>query len=503
MGETTMSRKCPWTAKLLASTLLATIVIAAGFAVGSAPAAAAQGGAPKPPKAHGLLPLPEFKACASNTHPVLPAKWEATALMQDFFLPSVWFGKFVFDDSARAFRFSLADRYGIDFDFLVTADRKLYQLEGGGDLPKSCRLVTSQSPFTVPTREWLGSGAVCVGQAPILGRDQRWWKNPSGPVGANWFWYDTRTSLPFRSMYYADAKPSVPVPIYEYFTFNYFPSFKAVLQTNLAQILKTCQSARQAPMADQEFARPSIAPLIKRKSTYPKSDARLIAQIQTWIPGVTDCSSPSALPPAWPDQVQATAFMTAVSFEPNPFPTRIFYDWKKRAQNSTLYYYPPTPQDFAQTALLLGDTGYIAFVPEHGPAAKCLQALPGPQVPNWKEVDGCQCRAQIAPHTVLNPSDVPTKILWCKTDLAQQQVFWTWYSDAGRPVVFMQSNSSPTAGTGLNLADYHEWGPGSAAPAGTFDLPAVCKGQPKVAYPAPCNDCHLPLNAKRGAAPPP
>jgi len=36
-------------------------------------------------------------------------------------------------------------------------------------------------------------------------------------------------------------------------------------------------------------------------------------------------------------------------------------------------------------------------------------------------------RAQIAPHTVLNPSDVPTKILWCPTDLALRQVFWTWY----------------------------------------------------------------------------
>ncbi|MGH8566590.1 MAG: hypothetical protein ACREXU_00890, partial [Gammaproteobacteria bacterium] len=166
-----------------------------------------------------------------------------------------------------------------------------------------------------------------------------------------------------------------------------------------------------------------------------------------------------------------------------------------------LYYFPPTQKDYAQTALLLRDTGYIAFVEKGGSVSSCQQALPGPQVPNWKAVDGCECRAQIAPHTVLNPSDVPTKVLWCKTDLALKQVFWTWYSDTGTPVVFMQSNSSPTAGTGLNLADYHEWGPGSAAPAGTFDLPQACQGQPKVpnAFPKACNDCHLPLNSKAAA----
>lgn len=493
-------------ALLLVSAGLATIATAAGCSRSSTPApeaqaAAPQAAAPQPAAPPGLLPLPSFQPCASTTHPILPAKWEATALMEDFFLPSVWFGKFVFDESAGAFRFALADRYGIDYDFLVTTDRKLYLLEGGGDLPKSCRLWTGQSPYTVPAREWLDNQAVCVGQAPILAKDQQWWKNPSGPVGANWFWYDVKTSLPFRSMYYADAKPTNPVPIYEYFTFNYFPSFKPVPATNLAQILKMCQSAGQTPMAVQEFSRPSIEPLVKRKSAYPKTDARLIAQIQSWIPGVSECSSPSALPPPWPDQVQATAFMTAVSFTPNPFPTRIFYDWKQRAQNSTLYYYPQTPANGAQTALLKGDTGYITSVPESGPAWCCQQVLPGPQVPNWKEVDDCQCRAQIAPHTVLNPSDVPTKILWCKTDLAARQVFWTWYSDQGRPVVFMQSNSSPTAGTGLNLADYYEWGPGSVAPPGSFDLPPACQAARKVpdAFPKACNDCHLPLNARGGA----
>jgi hypothetical protein len=491
-------------ARLLLSIVLATMLTLAACSPGSSPAPE-EGATPKPAEATpaGLLPLPEFQPCASTTHPVLPAKWEATALMQDFFLDTLWFGKFVYDEGAQAFRFSLADRYGIDFDFLATTDRKLYLLEGGEDLPTSCSLLTSSSPFTVPAREWLASNAVCVGQAPILNRDQQWWKSPSGK-GANWFWYNTDGALPFRSMYYADAKPKTPVPIYEHFTFNYFPTFQKVDSTNLAQILQMCQRTGKRAQATEEFSRPTIEPLIKRKSTFPNTDARTIAQIQKWIPGISECSSTASLPPPWPDQAQLTAFMTAVSFDPNPFPTRIFYDWTKKAQNSTLYVNPPTQQSYAQTALLLGDTGYIAFVEEGGGISDCKQVLPGPQVPNWKQVDGCECRAQIAPHTVLNPSDVPTKILWCKTDLEAKQVFWTWYSDTGKPVVFMQTNSSPVAGTGLNLADYHEWGPGSVAPAGTFDLPQACQGQPKPpnAFPKACNDCHLPLNSKGGGAAP-
>src|SRR5437899_9730318 len=68
-----------------------------------------------------LLPLPTFTPCASKDHPRLPAKWEAVALMEDFFQTSFTVGRFVFDESATAFRFSLVDPFGVDEDRLVTA----------------------------------------------------------------------------------------------------------------------------------------------------------------------------------------------------------------------------------------------------------------------------------------------------------------------------------------------------------------------------------------------
>lgn len=437
----------------------------------------------------GLLPLPEFTPC-DQEHPLLPAKWQAVALMQDFFGSTLEFGNFVYDEGAGAFRFSLSDRYGLSLDFLTTTDGRLYVLEGG-EQPTFCALATSQSPFSVPARDWLDQGAQCVGQAPILDRQQLWWKTPSG-VGANWFWYNSSNRLPFRSMYYADAKPSKPSPIYEYFTFNYFPTFEEVPSTNLPEILAMCQDAKPQ-VTDMVYDLKTVERLVASNS-YPRTDAKTIATVQSWIPGLSECTSLGALPPPWPDQVQATVFMTAVSFPPNPFPTRVFYDWTKQAQNSSLYYNPPTATDYVQVALLTGNTGYIRIADQQGGISMCERALPGPQIPNWKMVDDCECRAQIAPRTVLNPSNVPTKILWCPTDLSAKQVFWTWYSDTGTPVVFMQSNSSPTAGTGLNLADYYHWQPGSVAPPGTFDIPAACQGQPKMEVPQACHNCHLPLN---------
>lgn len=442
----------------------------------------------------GLLPLPEFAECESTNRPLLPAKWQAAALMQDFVMNSLMFGQFVYDESVQAFRFSLADRYGTELDFLVTHDRKLYLLKGG-ETPSSCSLLTTDSPYTVPTRDWLNDGAVCVGQAPILRREQAWWKDKSDE-GANWFWFNTGNGLPFRSMYYEDVKITDPVPIYEHFTFNYFPTFEEVSATNLDQILQLCLRSGDTPTPLESFDIHSIDSLMAATS-YPVPSAEPLAQVQKWIPELSECSSPSSLPPPWPDQVQASVFMTAVSFPPNPFPTRVFYDWSQQAQNSSLYYNPPTATNYVQVALLTGNTGYIRIEDAHGSISMCQQVLPGPQVPNWNELDGCECRAQIDPGSTLNPSSVPTKILWCPTDLSANQVFWTWYSDRGTPIVFMQSNSSPSAGTGLNLADYYHWSPGSVAPSGTFDIPSECLGKQKHEVPVACHDCHLPTTSAR------
>jgi hypothetical protein len=435
-----------------------------------------------------VKPLPDFKKCQNTEHPILPEKWEATAVLQDFSEDQLMFGKFIFDEQAGAFRFSTTNSHGLDHDFLVTKKGELYLLSGG-KMPTSCELKTRNSLYTVPSRDWLSKEAICTGEAPLLGKKKTWWKTPKAP-GANWIWYDSQTRLPFRTMYY--TAPLEPSPIYEFYTFNYFPKFEEVSETNLTEILKLCQR-QQVSNPNREWKDMNVDTFISQ-SFKRKKQPVVPRKAQEWIPGLTQCKSTEDLPPQWPERVQATVIFTAVNFEYNPFPSRVFYDWEKKAQNSSLFYHPSSKDNFAQVALLTGNTGYIRYEKENGSISFCAQALPGPQVRDWKKVDECECRAEIAANSPLNPSDTPTKILWCPTDLNLNQVFWTWYSKTGKPVVFMQSNSSPVTGTGLNLADYYDWVPGSIAPPKTFHIPEECKNKPKQKVPNGCHNCHLPLN---------
>lgn len=450
------------------------------------------------------LPLPNLAQCVNTEPPMLPAKWEATALLQDFVQPILTEGKFTFDESADAFRFQLKSGSIQHADYLATKEGKLYQLNLDGPV-QSCLLASHDSPFTVPDRSILPtSNSECAGNSPILGKELDWWKTKSGSVGANWFWTDPVDSSLFRSMYY--TKPTQDSPIYEYFSFNYFPEFESVSDTDLPGIVKFCEA--NATDVDQSAAI-NLRDLddMLETSSYQGLQIEAAASIQTdsWIDGLTACDSPSQLPPSWPDKVQASVVMTAVSYNNNPFPSRVYYDWTKQAQLSTLYVQHPTDSLHAKVALLTNDpnpllqkkpgVGYGYNLDGNGSPYQCgIGVLPGPQRPDWKTNAGCKCMARLAPGSALNNSDVPVSILWCPTDLAQNQVFWTWYDDHGKPNVFMQTNSSPTAGTGLNLADYYQWVPGSEAPADAFTPPPSCikhtgsmtKG---------CYNCHMPVNS--------
>jgi hypothetical protein len=431
----------------------------------------------------GPLPLPELAECSSTTHPILPSKWQATALMQGFVSDSLVLGRLVHDEDANAFRFTLADQEGLGLDLMATRRGELFLLSGGDALPTRCELVSSSTIFTVPDRDWLDNSQ-CVGTAPVLSRTQEWWKT-SDELGADWIWFDAASRLPFRTMYYAD--PEQPAPIYEHFTFSYFPEFQNLDSTNLEELVELCRGSDPIPGAPSIDV--STLESMLRARTPVAIDAGWHAGSQGWIPGLGACEADDSLPPPWPEQVEAVTLMTAVADDVDPLPTRVYYDWTQSAQSTSLYSLASS-DDPTRVALLTGNTGYSYEQHADGTTTTCDQSLPGPQVPNWKTVDGCECRAQIAPHTTLNPTDVPTKVLWCPTDLSAGQVFWTWYSDSGAPIVFMQSNSSPTDGAGLNLADYYGWSPGSTAPEGTFDVPAACEGTPKIDVPMACRNCH-------------
>lgn len=110
---------------------------------------------------------------------------------------------------------------------------------------------------------------------------------------------------------------------------------------------------------------------------------------------------------------------------------------------------------------------------------------------------GCECKAVINRNPQLGPSEV-TQIRACPVKNQGLRVNWSWYSAAGRPILFAEPGA---IGTGLNIADYLAWQPGARMPPEAYELPQLCTraaeaGLPPIGHglsPAmttSCSDCH-------------
>lgn len=454
-------------------------------------------------QASDVLPVPAMASCTNKDRPLLPKAWQTGAVLQHFSDGELVIGNLVYDVTAPALRFSVIGMSGGSADYLLTDKGNLFSLSGGYPEPTQCELI-ARTDLVVPTRSWNSAESICVGEAPVADVNLVWWKHkvgeaPGQPAGANWFWYHAnQPSKLFRTMF---QKPSNDFGIVGQFALSYFPEFREVEATNISSLVNLCK--RATTPVNPGFRPGSVASLLAPNSI-PKNQQQGL--IGAWVPGLqrTDTSTP----PPWPDQVAATAFMVSVNYCYAPFPTRVYYDWTRASQNTTMFWNqtaatPPECRQnefFSTKALLYGmtanpsDTGYV--IPESAASAplSCAQALPGLPRPNWMKYGGCEAKAQIAPHTTLNPRNEPLKIVNCPITpptVVPAMAFWAWYSESGMPLAFMQTNAT-TGGTGLNLADYYQWKPGTVAPPSTYTLPALCGDRPKVPDETGCHKCHMP-----------
>ena len=481
------------------------------------------------------VPLPKFESCSSTEKPLLPSKWESGALLQHFSDTRLVTSNIVYDSAVSAMRFTMAGITKGSGDFLLLDDGKLYALSGGYHNPTQCRYI-APTALKVPDRQWLKQDSLCVGEAQVTEKDMVWWKykvapvsvetaqatfshsagnilrktvknsydSTSQPPGADWIWYHKDSQLPYRTMF---SIRNYDYGILGLFAFNYLPTFRAVEKTNLQEMKDMC--SEQTVATDLAFNIDNVEDFLKDNILTNKQRMKLTNH---WVPGLETTTSKLPPPPPWPHIAEITTFFTSVNYCYAPFPSRVYYNWKAQSQLTRMYWndagaIPPepcsqTPEFFVQDALLRGDvssslnnTGFIFNKDQSGNPSQCHQVLPGIQVPNWKEVDNCEAKAQLAPGTILNPSNEIVKIIRCPItsfNAPVPQIFWTWYTITGTPIVFMQTNSN-TDGTGLNLADYHFWKPGKPAPDGSFDLPNICRDQQKHPVPESCHSCHLPL----------
>jgi len=462
------------TATILAAVVL--IVVTIGFA----PSSAAQN-----------LKLPEFQRCEAAGQPRLPQRWRSTALLEPFKTPRLLnsfqlaVGEFTGDTTLPAMRATIHGLQAQSFDLLV-APESTYLLTGPSANPTGCQPLGPI--WQPPSDNWLSDQAQCVGEAPLIETEVEWWKMPAKPDPATtWHWFSKDRRLPWRSLF---ASPSDALAVLGQYAMAYYPEFTPVDSTNLPGLLEFCRS-QTTDAVDPAPARDDLRAFITDHPN-PELEAEREASIGGLIPGLSLAACDDQTLPSWPahGNLGFTTFMTPVKFSNDPFPTEILYQWQTRSQRTRLVYPSSSPQEFGD-ALLIGGNGYGIDRMRYGNVSCAPGVMPGTPQPNWPVLGNCTCRGVLDDNPALSPDRV-TQVLSC--DMEPPSVFWTWYTDAMKPVVFYQTESAPDVGTGLALADYYDWQPGAAIPSGTFALPSQCIGAKRPPIPplsTDCFTCHL------------
>lgn len=456
---------------------------------------------------HSAVPpgLPKMEACQDTNRPVLPNKWTASALMQTFGEHDVVLGKFTFDNEEQAYRFSMSRPGSSAFtDYLLTADHRLYALQGPYDQPTSCRY-SLMLEMGLPAIDTMSKSAQCIGEAEINGENRQWWKDNAEQVpGANWYWFNTDADRNlFRTMPYKGVNN---LGIAGKYAFTYYSDFSPQSSTNIGALKQLCginNLDESLPAGNAIELADAIDQLLPPVEDVSSDGAAPEVSAAPFYPGVEQCNSPGQQPPPWPNTVQATTFLTAVNVAYSPFPSLVRYNAGEQGLRTDMY--NPWPSKDKKwdlySARLHNNTGYSAYATNDN-YQSCEQDLPGPPVANWMAIDGCECKAALPANSALNPRDETLLVMMCpltpqSTSPDNPQVFWTWYGEqSGSPQVFMQSDSSATAGTGLNLADYYSWQPNVSVDPAIFTPPPICAGQPKQQVPPQCHNCHLPTNSE-------
>ena len=442
-----------------------------------------------PARADDANALPMFSACQPGTPPELPMRWRASALMIPFLREQIDVGEFVYDGTLPAMRATI---YGLEtgaVDLLITED-ETYRLTGAPEAPDSCTALGHK--YAPPPRQWLGSGAVCEGEAAIGKKKVQWWKTPSADGRTNWQWYAAETRLPWRTM--MASRAADPAIIGDY-GMTYFPAFTPLAQTQLARLRDLCTAKAQPARGAARLAA-TARDLMTVVSDI--GDDERSKRIQSLIPGLSHKACTGDRPPSWPDNFVMTAILSPVQFKWTPLPGFLFYDWPS---SGTLFAYlysaRSSPPAIEIISVLKKGIGYSVERQPNGRMI-CAAKAPGVLRPDWMANAGCECKAVLDRNPELSPDGVST-IRACPIKAQGLRTIWSWYAADGRPVLFAEAGATSS---GLNIADYHRWSPGAKMAAEAFEVPELCTraaefGLPPVGHGLTgsaafsCSDCHV------------
>jgi len=438
-----------------------------------------------------VLPAPRLDSDDGIVQPVLPARWQCTALLHPYSPPP--------DSSPQTtpfFQLCLAAIAFIDGQILSIQVTGLeygqwwYKITPGGtsvSVDQGRTWTSINVGWALPTTNWLGDQAAYFKTGYLNWMEAQqvdWWKQPvENSDATTWIWFDTSTGLPFRMMF--GAPPPTPttgdpaqLAFFQNFSFTYFTQFAASANPN----------------------------------------------INTWspatIPGFNAGNPFNYQLIEWNSCFAMTTLMTPVDSASMPLPTCVLYQWKpdadyQQARDRTQctmmsYEYNPSAGFETQIAMLYGAApggmssppalsgqGFIfneiIFITRGYPTPvvlSCQNIGLGEEPPNWAAIPAVEgtIQATVVNNPALCPNQTVTIISVLfppSTQYPQGRYLWTWYSpfpgsdgSHSRPVTFMESASNiAEGGTSLALADYYDYlemPAGDWFPPEFFDLPVLC-----------------------------
>jgi hypothetical protein len=452
------------------------------------------------PSALGLNPPPVSPNSPSPAQPVLPSSWQATAILHPFSPPPT-----SAQDPSPFYELCIANiAYAQDnflsLQLLGASNRTWWYIVGqlsDGSFQTSLSIdqgatfqTVPATGWTVPPTNWVSAGRYFasgplnwMGQEAGLSVD--WWTQPAPTTDpqatpAIWVWFDSISQAPVRMMFgapppsYDTGASSVPLALFQNFSFTYFPTFVAA-------------SLTQPP----QWSMPSIPAF-----SFGNPGLELFV---------------------WNSNFGMSPMMTPVNASSNPLPTQVLYHWaadsayqqlRDRAQKTSMSYVfnsqaPSDPQ--TDTALMFGSAPagtpdppalaghWFDYTLDNAGTMTCAMdpgnLVLGAEAPDWVSTSGeaGQIWATIDNDPVVspnNPVEIVSVLFPPSDQYPQGRFLWTWYSPFpdgsnglhARPVTFMESASSISeGGTSLALADYYDYQEfAEPIPPSEFDIPSIC-----------------------------
>ncbi len=426
-----------------------------------------------PPAASTFPDPPTLTPSNATVPPTLPATWRAAALLTPWDDAQLLVARVDANSTTGTMRVQVIGlEYGyLDLLFTAKGAYLAHTASIGGGSPD--RLIGPIATSTVvPATSWLASaGLTCAGIGDLLEVSSAWWigetpcqngyvNGPPPPTPAkagNIFNFDATTGNPWRFIF-VNPTNDYRLPVLGAYPIVHVPTFGSLPQDAVDELARLAALTASATAPDGSVSVDTAADLenqlvgsAERMTSADISACRKL--IGTLVPGLAPGPASGNLP-YWPDRLFLTSFSNPTGQmpgapPPDPIPTQVFYDWPNRKMLTRLWVGPGTYED----AILDTDTTHVVLRKPDGThvCAKCLPV--GLVKPQWASADmGAHCRAVITNNPQLSPNRTTSV---CVMPSRPGQVFWTWYTSADQPVMFIEVPQA--CDVMLLLTDYADW----------------------------------------------